>query len=243
MGAGGHYHVHVRQVFEMESKLRIQNVVPLIIKSKAFGNISITKEDISAFTSEADENFDFEDSIFPGSLTECGIVSDDDIECIKENEWAPLVYVAGYSTYSLLKKIKCEYCKFYLTSSEAAEIDSSLISSMSRGGLCYPSQAVVQICSYAYVIVQKLLKKEEEFLQQKCQRQILSALIFNAIKGLDDIFIGHNNTCHTEEKLCKLLIKPLTNILLKNYIKKRNDTVSTKSMPDLKRFKVNTNKN
>lgn len=101
MGAGGHYHVHVRQVFEMESKLRIQNVVPLIIKSKAFGNISITKEDISAFTSEADENFDFEDSIIPSSLIECGIVSDDDIECIKENEWAPLVYVAGYSTHSL----------------------------------------------------------------------------------------------------------------------------------------------
>lgn len=230
-------------MFEIESKLRITSVIPLIIKSKLHGDIRVSKEDIRDFVND-DDTADDEVGTFnvPDSLKMCYKVNDDDISSITDNEWPPLVYVAGYSAYSVLKKIKCEYCKTFLSSLESNEessnIDFSLISATSRGGLCYPGEEVVKIASYAYIIVKKLFSyKEDEFLKQNKQREILKTLIFNAITELDDIFLGHNGICHSEEHLLKLLVKPMTNIFLKNYVKKRNDSVSTKTMPELKRFK------
>lgn len=46
--SGGNYHISIRQIYETENKLRIQNILPVVLKSKEAGEIIIT----------ADDNFD-----------------------------------------------------------------------------------------------------------------------------------------------------------------------------------------
>lgn len=53
--AGAQYHISVRQVFESESKLRMQNTVPLLLKSKVYGDIEITSTDISEFVESTED--------------------------------------------------------------------------------------------------------------------------------------------------------------------------------------------
>lgn len=57
--AGGQYHVSIRQVFESESKLRMQSTVPLVLKSTAYGDVEVPYQNISSLleSNEDDEGF------------------------------------------------------------------------------------------------------------------------------------------------------------------------------------------
>lgn len=44
---GGNYHVTVRQIFVSEKKLRIQSVLPLIMKSDQLGEFTVSAQDVA----------------------------------------------------------------------------------------------------------------------------------------------------------------------------------------------------
>lgn len=114
-----------------------------------------------------------------------------------------------------------------------------MISANDRGGLCYPNEDVIMCSAYAYVTFDKLLCVESEFLEEKEHRKILTTLAFDNIIGLDHyLFLGHNCSEHTTDFLIKTILFRIANILLKNYTRNKNDVVSTKTMPHLKRIKT-----
>lgn len=239
--AGSQYHISIRQLYECESKLRVNTILSLILKSKEYGDVPLTMEDILSIT-ESDNEETCSNAIIPEPfLNICSSTNFSDIESIPENVWPPLVYISGYTAYAVSKKIKCDYCSTFLKE----DIDNinneyyNLITEVSRGGLCYPSEAVVQAVSYVYIILEKLLLEEQEFLKQKSQADLLRNLTFQVTfyELQIEFFPGHHCQNHDEEYLLQMLFKPATNILLKNYLKKHNDKTASKTMPHLKRLK------
>lgn len=94
--------------------------------------------------------------------------------------------------------------------------------------------------AYTYLTVQNILKDEDTFLKEKDHRKIVVALSLETVNDLDlNLFFGHNCEKHSNEDLLQSIIFTVSNILLKNYSKKRNDVVNTKTMPHFKRLKPN----
>lgn len=121
--SGGNYHISIRQIYETENKLRIQNILPVVLKSKEAGEIIIT----------ADDNFD--DITANNVICNNTIISsflsitanEDNIDEIDEDTWPLLNYIAGYSVYSTIRKFRCSSNNFFITNVYAAhKITSSL---------------------------------------------------------------------------------------------------------------------
>ena len=82
--------------------------------------------------------------------------------------------------------------------------------------------------AYTYLTISKILEEESSFLHQKDHRKILTTLTFENINGLDvSLFLGHNCPSHTSEFIIKSILFRISNILLKNYAKKRNDVIKS----------------
>jgi hypothetical protein len=107
--AGSNYNVFIRQVFESESKIRMQNTMPLILHSQCSGEIHIGINEIQV-NDEPDSSAEIGISPF---LRDVAHVSDDDL-IVSDETWPILVYVSGYAAYSATKKFRCEYCNRYL---------------------------------------------------------------------------------------------------------------------------------
>jgi hypothetical protein len=140
--ASSQYHVSLGQVYESECKLRLMSVMPLTLKSKN-GDIKISKDDIVSFI--ATDNYpDNENIVIPSSLRRAVcLVNENALKDVSENTWPSLIFISGYCSYSLLKRIKCDYCKVFLTdSNQESSTHTGLITANDRGGLCYPSENV-----------------------------------------------------------------------------------------------------
>ncbi|XP_067127709.1 uncharacterized protein [Centruroides vittatus] len=241
--AGSHYHISIRQLYECETKLRIQTTVPLILKSHTFGEVSLPLSavpEMRHFIKHAAEDYD---CVLPQSLISNCHVDDDDIDIIQDSVWPLLTYIAGYTSYAMIKKFKCDYCQVFLCSqidddSKENKAAERLIRATDRGGLCYPHIDVVTCMSYVYVIVNKLLSKENEetFLQQRNQRGVFVAL--SLINKPENIFLGHNCRSHSTSNMQKNILHIASNIFLNNYTKRKNDDIRKKTMPQCKRMKV-----
>lgn len=214
----------------------------MIIKSKKFGDVKITKEDIESFINQdVDVDCDhFNEEDIPLCLRK---LNTDDIclEDISENIWPSLIYISGYGAHSIIKKYNCEYCKIFLTGdSEDFSSYTSLITSNNRGGLSYPSESISICAAYTFITLENLLKDEEKLLKQVHLRDIVIKLTLENICNSDiNLFLGFNCRTHKVDDIVRSIVKTTTNVLLKNYVKKRNDTATTKTMPHVKRFKPN----
>ncbi|XP_035206112.1 uncharacterized protein LOC118181147 [Stegodyphus dumicola] len=90
--SGSQYCISIRQVYESESKLRMQSLLPLKLNSSTFGNIAI----------EINERNDREGENIDVSLVETFSLVVSENEMIKAQPYVPiLTYIAGYCLYSL----------------------------------------------------------------------------------------------------------------------------------------------
>ena len=221
--------------------MRMMSMTSLILKSEKFGNIEITKKDLIDFVEpiSTESNIDMP-PLIPQELKNLCIPEEYDLDSISDNIWPSIVYIAGYASYSLLKKIRCDICDVNLKQDkDNVNIhNSSLISVNDRGGLNYPSESVVTITTYTYLTANNVLNNETVFLRQKDQRKIVIELTREVMNDLNlTLFPGHDCKEHSKSYLHKEIMVHICNILLKNYIKKQNDRTTTKSMPLLKRSK------
>lgn len=163
-------------------------------------------------------------------------IDEEDLDEINENTWPPLVYIAGYAAYAAIKKTKCGYCNVYLSENENSFSNyNSAITSMNRGGLCYPSKDVVLCTAFTYLTTKALVEEAENiFLKNNCQRNIVKHKTLLNLKNIL-IFEGHNCNKHSRDYILNIILNPLSNILLNNYSKKQNDVPKIKNMPKLKR--------
>lgn len=222
--AGGQYNISMRQVYEVEKKLRMQDALSMKLKSQTFGKLDISDfEDIDPQC----ETFSYT------SAFEKISISESDIEKCTE-DLPILMYISGYCCFVILKKSKCTHCRDILVSDETLPTDNdlySLINAISRGKLMKPEMSVVTIILHHYVLIQKILSStEREFLKVSNQREVLCEIGLSLI--CDHELLWEPDVClngHTAEDICRKLLWVSTNILLNNYCKKRNSEIRTPS--------------
>ena len=54
--AGSQYLISVRQIFEVENKLRLQSILPLQLSSKKYGRVTVNLDDIENIELSDDDN-------------------------------------------------------------------------------------------------------------------------------------------------------------------------------------------
>ncbi|KAH6920992.1 hypothetical protein HPB50_028015 [Hyalomma asiaticum] len=123
--AGAQYHISIRQIYEVENKLRLQSTLPTVSPDQHW---ECVRKQVEA--------------LLPSSnvvVTSQALTKMQDVLPV-------LVYVAGYAVYGTLKKLNCEQCRDSLTLNEKITVSATnehygLVKQLDRGGLVYPSIA------------------------------------------------------------------------------------------------------
>ncbi|XP_077491413.1 uncharacterized protein LOC144102027, partial [Amblyomma americanum] len=221
--AGAQYYVSIRQVYECENKLRLQNTLPLV----ATRSRDCTDED-QQWDGLLKEN--------KRSRPSCNVVVSEQTLTKIKDLIPVLVYVAGYAVYATLKKLKCESCRAALTVDKeltvgVEEKHYQLIREMDRGGLVHPAMFVVNAVAHNYAVVEQL-SKNSDFLSMPCQRKVVTDLTVELLTSEDSQEFDTCDSGHTSELVLKHVLWCSTNILLKNFCCRLNDKIadaSTKS--------------
>lgn len=232
--SGGNYHISLRQICETENKIRLQNILPVILHSSEAGEITVSVNDVFDDVISADNNLA---STSASTSIPFFTTDDADIDSIDDETWPLLHYIGGYSAHSAIRKLQCSYCEQFLVSPKLCAQDS-LIFAQDRGGLQYPSEDVVLCVAHTFVVASKLLKDWEHlFLQGGNQKRILKNFSFQNLPH--SLFSGHACVHNHDLVVIKSIILSTTaNILLNNYIKKINDISKRKNVTNYKRFKT-----
>lgn len=236
--AGGQYDISVTQLYESEAKLRLQSTLPLVLKSRSLGDISISFDNIENDGKNVDDNTCF-DSI---AVT----INQDDFKQT-ENIMPVIVYIAGYAVHSVLKYLNnCTECKLLLTRNDDIDIlyhaNDILIHHHDRGGLKYPTDDVISVVQYTYIVIVKLLSEFEEiFLTMQNQRSVAINIVKNVLLEKEKyLYFDFCKNNHSSEVTVKCILKTVINILLNNYCKKKNDTIVYASHSKAKERKLKT---
>lgn len=219
--AGTHYHISIRQILEVEKKLRTCNVLRLALKSKSKGTVCIEE-----FVD--DDDSDINEFIHLDNFSTV-FVSDDDINKVKDI-FPVLTYLAGYCMHSVLfVKLKCDSCKNNLTIDRSLVVEPQfkLICDFDRGGLKYPTVDIVNIIVHNYIVIEKLVSEfETDFLKEINQRHVAIQITLNVLSSKDISVVGCEN--HSPSKIMLLIVRAATNTLINNYCKKKNDKAPKK---------------
>lgn len=114
--AGTQYHISIRQLYEVENKLRVFSTLKeLSLDSSAKGQIIINE----LFFSEPD--YDLSQNLIFDSCFSKLTVTDKNINEVSSK--MPLIaYIAGYCIHSVINRIKCDECKSNLTTDETIKL-------------------------------------------------------------------------------------------------------------------------
>lgn len=209
--AGGHYHISIRQLYESEGRIRLQNTLPIMSSDDFI--------DEAPPSATATNQQDFRVTVKP-----------EDLDSLSTRV-AVFAYVGGFCTNSVVKTLKCNYCQENLVADSCdAECDgdaNSLIASLNRGGLKFPNACVVTVVMHTEVVVAKLLQNEKNaacFLQTRNHRGIVQQLVKESLPAFEELLTCANG--HEPDLVINMLIKCATNVLLNNYCKERNDAAA-----------------
>lgn len=205
--SGANYHVSIRQIYESETKLRLQKVlelpdvdmvcdIPVISASSLLSQFDIT-------------------------------VNDSDIEN-KVTRLPAVTYVAGYCAHAALKKLLCQSCKENLVM-DVAEIDTAknvLIMSMTRGGLKFPRELVINAVLTMEIVLDKLRSPRfaTQFFALPKQKEVLVALVYDILSDNDDLDVCVDG--HAPQQVMHYILSAAANTLLNNLCKTANDKMS-----------------
>ncbi|XP_077489629.1 uncharacterized protein LOC144100614 [Amblyomma americanum] len=215
--AGSQYHVSIRQVYESETKLRLQNTLPTI--ASACGT-----------NSSFDEQWEYLRKQIETPHANCNVVVTRDALSKIQDIIPVLVYVAGYAVYATLKKLNCMKCRAALTVGKTITVSAAqkyyhLVKDIDRGGLIFPALFAVNAVTHNYVVVEQVSKKAE-FLRSPNQRRLVTELTLQLLADQESSDFDTCEDGHTVELLLKHVLWNSTNILLKNFCRKLNDDVA-----------------
>lgn len=236
--SGSNFHVSVQQVLEGERKLKLMSVLKLVSASK--GNLAL--KDVTGPLEEVKQQ---SEAVTDDEFNQFTHVLPESEHVQLENEVVKgLVFVAGYCAFKILPKFPCEACKRELSTGDKLQLEGTdetktYLAAIDRGGLTWPSDLLVQICTGSYTIFQSIINNvqlEHAFLRCNNQRKLLLQLLNQHFKDI--------GLCETSCKTCgrdqftiiTKCCKPVVNIFLNNYSKKFNDKTSTGN----KARKINT---
>ncbi|XP_035232254.1 uncharacterized protein LOC118204042 [Stegodyphus dumicola] len=238
MLAGSQYLISVRQIFESESKLRMQNFQPLSLRSVARGNILI---DCIGEDCVTDDNSNVLDLCSEFNIN----ISENDFQNI-QNVLPVLTYISGYCSYMAAKTLRCNSCFKLIVLDKNLKLSANynFIRNLDRNELLFPSTDVVTAVTYNYVVIQKLLSEENEkkFLKQNNQRNVVIELSSTIIDECDFFLV--DETCdngHSNDTLLNIILRTSTNCFLKNYCTKKNDHMPVTKKRKLQTVSLNAN--
>lgn len=144
--AGCQYNVSIRQIFECESKLRLQSSFSLY--SKTYGKIIVNNFNFHQSWQDFEQSCDYNFNI---SVTNNDLESEKDVMPV-------ITFLAGYCVYTICKRYKCESCQHQLTYDRELICDNEmyqLITDLDRGGLKFPNEDVIFIVLHCYIVAKK----------------------------------------------------------------------------------------
>ena len=219
--SGCNYNVSVAQVLESEKKLKIMNILKL---SSANSTHKISH--IFDSLTEPDEHTPSKFDSFPGLLDDIMHLD------VSNNDISILVYISGYVAFSVGKRLKCINCSCRLTTEQDLDVEidpnsTQYLMLINRGGLKWPSQFTLTLCTNTFLIFQQILAKfEGTFLLSGNQRATLLnlSLAYNS----DSLYQEICSCNRTMENIRTQCIRTMSNILLNNYSKNLNDNLRLK---------------
>ncbi|KAH7945961.1 hypothetical protein HPB49_018027 [Dermacentor silvarum] len=202
--AGAQYHISIRQIYEVENKLRLQSTLPTVSPDQHW---ECVRKQVEA--------------LLPSSnvvVTSQALTKMQDVVPV-------LVYAAGYAVYGTLKKLKCEQCRDSLTVDKKITVSATnehygLVKQLDRGGLVYPSMFALNAVSY---VVVEQLATEPALLMMPEQRQVVTKMTLQLLASEEQSDFDTCENGHTVELVLKHILRCSTNILLKNFCRKLND--------------------
>uniref|UniRef100_L7M0C7 Uncharacterized protein n=1 Tax=Rhipicephalus pulchellus TaxID=72859 RepID=L7M0C7_RHIPC len=200
------YHVSIRQIYEVENKLRLQSTLPTVSTGQHWE--SVRKQVVAL-------------------LPTCNIVVTSEALTKVQDVLPVLVYVAGYAVYVPLKKLNCARCRDSMIvdmkiAVSAAHEHYALVKQLDRGGLVYPSMFALNAVAYSYVVVEQLATLPTLLVVPE-QRQIVTKLTLQLLASEVQSDLDTCDNGHTSELVLKHILRCSSNVLLKNFCRKLND--------------------
>ena len=218
--SGGNYNVSVEQVLESENKLKIVNLLSL--KSSHSNVLHIT--DMNTSSVEDEESSVTSLDLFDGIHDE---VTDHELSHTDEKV---MIYISGYVGHTMQKKCTCSLCRAKICSKNVLDVEISeencqYTKHLNRGGLKWPTEFTLDICTNTYKIFHVLMSTyEKEFLNLANHRTVLMTLSINYLQ--DRLDFHETCICGTSNKqLIERAVRSVANILLNNYTKNVNDSL------------------
>lgn len=205
--AGSQYHVSIRQLYEGEDELRLQDTLPTIAMSCG----------TDGGGDELWEGFDRREHTCPSFDV---VVTGEALSKL-EDILPVLVYVTGHAVRSTLKRLKCAKCKAALTINKmitisVAEQHYELIKELDGEGLLFPTMFALNAVAYSYVVVQQL-SKQTKFMKAPNQHQLLTDLTVELLTSERSSDFDACEDGHTGELVLKHVLWCSTHILLKSF--------------------------
>ena len=153
-----------------------------------------------------------------------------------------LIYVSGYVAHAVRKKTCCKYCSLRLCSDkdltvEVPQQSHEYLIMLDRGGLKWPTNFVLNLCTNTYLIFQNLINlHEQQFCRINNQKKTLVNLSLLYTRTTYD-----NEVCYCRRELStivSLCVNIMSNILLNNYSKIINN--NNNSLPKQNKRKLST---
>jgi hypothetical protein len=217
--SGSNYNVSVQQVMEAEHKIRLNKL--LGIQSARYGLIKFSFDKLPVLDSS-----DYSTDVFMLNKY-LKILNDIEIYNRYIDESA-IIYISGYATFKICRKISCSTCASYLS---GADINDDYFIQINRGGLTVASDLILELAKLTLSIMNGLTseKYEENFLRDKSHKLILSKLILESVtrnQVLNSFFNACCPTCSNyNSNILEKYISIFSNICLNNYIKLRTDAL------------------
>ncbi|CAN8014218.1 unnamed protein product [Ixodes persulcatus] len=205
---GSHYNVSVTEVFEAETKIRLQNTFML--------------EDMPLSLELKEQKLDAEMLIAKYSikLTQRNLKA-------SQNDVPALAYISGYSAHAAIKRQPCEDCQSQLiiTDRELQQSEHVLLDCMSRGALKFPQPFVVDVVLRTKTVLEHLVSTdyEQRFHAETNQRMVLLNIMQFLLSDGEELDICGSG--HHSDKVLKNILKAAVNTLLRNYVARRNGTI------------------
>lgn len=220
--SGCSYNVSVRQIFESENKIRIQNILKSCIESEERG---------SAFK-------DFKSAMMDYDVKDCVNISEfafifgtEYLENYQFDEGVQL-YICGYVAHCIRKRIKCDDCLSLVVNSVGNDSENDYFNYSQRGGLCISTDEVKYVYYHLCAILDYIISDksiEVSFLSKTNHQHLLTSLTIASLES-DNFAINFNEKCHCGKRLRDIfysIARTITNITLNNYTKSKNNIQNT----------------
>ncbi|VEN43153.1 unnamed protein product [Callosobruchus maculatus] len=216
--SGCNYNVSVKQIYESEKKIRIQNLIKV-------GNMN----DFKSINFDEQDHMDIENNVIDFSF----VLRTNYLETYSLDK-SVQTYICGYAAHSIQnnKNIACEECKQIVIKSKGESVEDDYFDYMQRGGLCIATDQIEFIYYHLCAIFEYIVNEPEtlsKFLKKQNHKYLLASLALESLEN-DRFFIDFSvcPECGTSARKIYLIVALIfSNIVLHNFCKNKNNDVST----------------